>query len=446
MKKHKTLLSLALASLLFISLLAGCSSSGGSPTSSPSSSSPSSSSPSSSSPSSSNTVSGKLTIMHYLVETGKLKALNDTVEGFKKKYPNVEVDVQGMSLDQYSNTLNMKISAGDMPDIIFGNPKSFADIVNSGNILDLTNQPFTSRVDQDAVKCAEVDGKVYGIPMDLMLSGVIYNKDIFAQNNIQIPKTYDEFIKVCETLKKNGVTPVAAGYKDMASVGGSFWCQLYGGALAQMPTMRADIMSGAKNPSDFPLIKQCLSQWRTINQYTDNALQVGVDRSEQELGSGKAAMIIIGSWAISSVRNYGPDTNLGAFLFPFFNDSSKNKMQYNTDDTWMISSKSSNQAAALAFFDYMTTTDAASTWATDVPAVSAITGAKAAKLDPILDDMNATLKSGAAYNALAETNFFGQSSSVWDNQMQAWQFSKDDVDTFLKSMDSAMANARTTGK
>lgn len=447
-KSGKKLLSVALAFATTLSVFTGCSSSAGGATNNANnaSSAAANSTATSSSAAASGSVSGKLSIMHYLVETGKLKALNDTVDGFKKKYPGVEVTVQGMSLDQYSNTLNMKISAGDMPDIVFGNPKTYSDVVKSGSILDITDKDFTSRVDKEALKCCEVDGKVYGIPMDLMLSGVIYNKDIFSKYNIEIPKTYDEFIKVCETLKKNNVTAVAAGYKDLASVGGSYWCQSFGGALAQMPTMRADIMSGTKNPSDFPILKQFLTQWRTINQYTSNATSVGVDRSEQELASGKAAMIIIGSWAISSIRNYSANGNFGSFLFPFFNDSSKNKMQYNTDDTWMLSSKSSNQAAQEAFFDYMTTQEAASTWATDVPAVSAITGAKAAKLDPILDDMNATLISGAKYNADAETIFSGQSATVWDNQMQAWCFSKDSVDSFLKSMDKAMTNARTTGK
>ncbi|OPJ63451.1 ABC transporter substrate-binding protein [Clostridium oryzae] len=392
-----------------------------------------------------------LTIMHYLVEKGKLKALNDTVAGFKKKYPNVDVTIQGMSLDQYSNTLNMKISAGDMPDVMFGSPKTYSDIVKSGNIMDITDKDFTSRVDKDAIKCAEVDGKVYGIPMDLMLSGVIYNKDIFKKYNIQTPKTWSEFVNVMKTLKQHNVTPVAAGYKDLASVGGSYWCQLFGSGLAQMPTMRADIMSGAKKPSDYPVLKQFLTQWKTINQYTSNATQVGVDRSEQEFGSGRAGMIIIGSWAVSAIRSYAPNGNFGSFVFPFFDDASKNKMQYNTDDTWMLSSKSANQKTALKFFDYMTSKEAASTWATDVPAVSAITGAKADKLDPILDDMNAALTSGAAYNAMAETAFSGQSATVWDAQMQSWAFTSTssanaDLNKYLSQLDKAMANARTTGK
>ena len=136
-KSSKSIMCVALAALLSLSLFTGCAST--------------TSSGSSSSSSGTAKVSGNLTIMHYLVETGKLKALSDTVDGYKAAYPSVNVTVQGMSLDQYTNTLNMKISAGDMPDIVFGNPKSDANLVTAGDILDLTGMSFTKNVDPSAL-------------------------------------------------------------------------------------------------------------------------------------------------------------------------------------------------------------------------------------------------------------------------------------------------------
>lgn len=388
--------------------------------------------------------------MHYLVETGKLKALNDTVDGFKAKNPGVTVNVTGMSLDQYTNTLNMKISAGDMPDVVFGNPKSYSNLVDAGNIMDITNEDFVKNVDSSAILDCTVKNKVYGVPMDLMLSGVIYNKDIFKKYSLSVPKTFDEFVSVMKTLKSNGVTPVAAGYKDLASVGGSYWCQSFGNYINEDPNMFADIMSGTKKPSDYPAVKQFLSNWKTINSdyISQDGLSVGVDRSEQDFASGKAAMIIIGSWAISSIRKYGPNGNFGAFLYPFYNDASKNRMQYNTDDTWMIAAKAQHSDLAKAFFSYMTTPDAGTTWANDVPAVSAINGAKPTKLDPILTDMDSYITSKQATNVDAGTILAGQFQTVWDTQMQAFCFTKksDSIDSFLKTFDAAVDNARTTGK
>ena len=36
-----------------------------------------------------------------------------------------------------------------------------------------------------------------------------YNKAIFDKYGLEVPTTYDEYVQVCDTLKENGVTPVA---------------------------------------------------------------------------------------------------------------------------------------------------------------------------------------------------------------------------------------------
>ncbi len=44
---------------------------------------------------------------------------------------------------------------------------------------------------------------------------VFYNKKVFADNGVAVPTSYDEFLKVCETLKSKGILPVAMGGKDV---------------------------------------------------------------------------------------------------------------------------------------------------------------------------------------------------------------------------------------
>ena len=36
-----------------------------------------------------------------------------------------------------------------------------------------------------------------------------YNRAIFDKYGLEVPTTYDEYVQVCDTLKENGVTPVA---------------------------------------------------------------------------------------------------------------------------------------------------------------------------------------------------------------------------------------------
>ena len=45
-----------------------------------------------------------------------------------------------------------------------------------------------------------------------------YNKAIFDKYGLEVPTTYDEYVQVCDTLKENGVTPVALASMACISV------------------------------------------------------------------------------------------------------------------------------------------------------------------------------------------------------------------------------------
>ncbi|MFR6100663.1 MAG: extracellular solute-binding protein [Longibaculum sp.] len=47
--------------------------------------------------------------------------------------------------------------------------------------------------------------------------GFYWNLDLLEQYGLSVPKQKDEFLAVCETLKKNGITPYVA-HKDYALV------------------------------------------------------------------------------------------------------------------------------------------------------------------------------------------------------------------------------------
>lgn len=53
-------------------------------------------------------------------------------------------------------------------------------------------------------------GRTSALPYSVMASSVIYNKEIFAANNLAVPTTWSELIAACETLKAAGVTPFYA--------------------------------------------------------------------------------------------------------------------------------------------------------------------------------------------------------------------------------------------
>lgn len=104
-----------------------------------------------------------------------------------------------------------KMQSGEVPDILWwqGAKTSATEIgedlfvelsgdwVNDYNasILESPNQTY--------------NGKLICAPFgDVTVFGMCYNKKVFADNQIEIPQTWDEMMVACETLKAAGVTPM----------------------------------------------------------------------------------------------------------------------------------------------------------------------------------------------------------------------------------------------
>lgn len=104
-----------------------------------------------------------------------------------------------------------KMQSGEVPDIFWwqGAKTSATEIgedlfvelsgdwVNDYNasILESPNQTY--------------NGKLICAPFgDVTVFGMCYNKKVFADNQIEIPQTWDEMMAACETLKAAGVTPM----------------------------------------------------------------------------------------------------------------------------------------------------------------------------------------------------------------------------------------------
>ena len=205
----KKLTTICFASTLVIASLSGCA-----PKENASSSSAPAASAAATTAPADNGKKVTLTVSHFMVEKPKVETFKKLTESFTKANPNIAFDIQVQPVDKFAESMKMKIAAGDAPDIIFGRPAGMVEFTKAGNLLDITNEPFTKKIDEKFIPNVSYEGKVYGLPIDLMTNGVIYNKDIFKQNGIEIPKTYSDLVKASETLKAKGIPAFAASWKD----------------------------------------------------------------------------------------------------------------------------------------------------------------------------------------------------------------------------------------
>ena len=81
--------------------------------------------------------------------------------------------------------------------------------IDKGQIMDISDVYKSEGWDKSYPKgfqaLSTVDGKQYFVPTSYYWWAVYYNKKVFEKYGLEPPKTWDEFMKVNETLKKNGM-------------------------------------------------------------------------------------------------------------------------------------------------------------------------------------------------------------------------------------------------
>lgn len=146
----------------------------------------------------------------------------------------VTVEIEFYENEQYKTKLTTLMASNAVPDIFFTWELSYLQpFVEGGKVADITSyleedQEWKNSFADGTLDLLAYDGKNYGVPTQKSLCVMFYNKQIFEENGVEVPTTYEEFLDVCQTLKDNGVTPMTMCGTD-AWIPAQFVQQIAGG-------------------------------------------------------------------------------------------------------------------------------------------------------------------------------------------------------------------------
>jgi raffinose/stachyose/melibiose transport system substrate-binding protein len=351
----------------------------------------------------------RLRVFHFMSEQSKRDGLDKMIALYTAENPGVEVVVEATDFNNYTSTLKTMIAAGDAPDIIFGRPKMFAELVQAGQIMDISGASFLQAVSESSIESMVINGKVYGLPLDVQSMGVFYNMALFEEHGFSVPQTYSELITLCRAMEARGITPFAFGFRDAWTAQVVFQSDFYGGPLSRMPDFYEKTMDRSAKFTAYPELIASFERYARRLEY-GNTDPFSYDYSRQlaMFAVGETAMLIQGSWAVGDVRKNNPDGRFGFFLNPTFNNARENLLNISVDDAFMASSQTKHKEEALQLLSVMVSPEGAKAWAETAKVISVVKGVQADALDPMLQAIQKYLDAGQTYNFEGGAIYSGQ--------------------------------------
>lgn len=449
----KKAFSLVLALLLAAALLAGCGGSGGGEASS------GGQAPAAdpSTPEAAPEETGEdvtLTFLHHMGEQGKKDGLVALTEAFTELHPNIKIEVEFLSFDDFVNQYKQREAADNAPDFLNLRPFQGPDIIEAGLMSPLDASLFPDTIDQDCIESISLNGQIYGIPLDRGGYGFYYNKTQLEAAGVDPASlsTISGVLEACQTLLDAGYTPLASGYAESWTENIIIEGQTWAGLMTQYNDLCTNLMSGDKTFSDYPEFLDIIEHgYQLVRDYAlvDNqaASQQASDQYAQ-FGRGDAAMMMQGTWAVSDIRiaqeAAGNTDEFGFTFYPWSDDASKNYMPANADDSFMISAGTKHMEEAMMFAEFCLTPEAGKIWANTSGCISAISGVQADDPDPLLPIFQQVMDEKAYYFEMNPA-FTGQYYNDFIKLYIQGRIDNQTPEEVMAAWEAAFENIRATG-
>jgi glucose/mannose transport system substrate-binding protein len=363
-------------------------------------------------------------------------ALEALLKLYKQKYPGVAVEnasVTGGAGTNARAVLKTRMLGGDPPDSfqVHAGQELIGTWVVANRMEDLTplfrSEGWNTKFPKDLVALLSSKGGIWSVPVNIHRSNVMWsNPAKLRQWGVTAPKTWDEFLKTCQTLKGKGLAaPLSVGEN---------WTQQHLWESVALGTLGVagynDLWTGKLKFTDPKVVKV----WDTFGKVMDCANKDASSLSWQQaidrVVDGKAAFNIMGDWAagyLSTTKKLKPGTGFGWAASPGTNGTF-----IMLSDSFGLPKGVKNRTEVTNWLKLMGSKEGQDTF-------NPLKGSIAARLDSDLTKYNAYSQSAAkdwksnrivgslAHGAVANESFMSAFGGV--------------VDTFVTSRNAAAAGA-----
>lgn len=271
---------------------------------------------------------------------------------------NVKLDTSGVDV------VSASFVRGNPPDLMLANYNfEVARFVERCALSDLSDTAAAKSADLATfgplmAQYGECAGQISALPYSIMSSAVIYNKDIFAEHGLTVPRTWSELLDVANRLRAAGIDPFYATFKDEWTVGQGWFDYAIGGSINVGQFFgklhEAGDRVGPQSAASFQDLAAPMEKMLKLSVYANrDAAARSYGDGNLAIAQGKAAMYLQGPWAFSEIAKSAPELNLGTFPLPMTEDPKDLAVRVNIDLALMVPADAKNPKGAHDFLEYL---------------------------------------------------------------------------------------------
>jgi glucose/mannose transport system substrate-binding protein len=363
----------------------------------------------------------QIELFSWWVNPGEAEALQVLMDLNKQSFPHERI--YNRAADSGPNAvqeLSSRLVGNDPPDVFQQNAHDMRKFLaeNPGKIQMLDEifsaEELTDVVVEEVLEDVSVDGHIYSMPVNIHReNSLFYNKQIFADHDLEPPTTLAEFFDVCETLKEAGVTPVATSYQG--------WVQRIMFNSLAMGMMGAEEFGdqwNARKPLDPAMLADAIDVLnRVLTEYSNvpPSSSFGWTQAADMVHEGEAAMFFHGDWAKGYFTQLGwtPNTDFGVVGAPGASD-----MFWYGVDVFALPTGAAHPKEALDFLSTVASIDGQVGFNRVKGSSPMRLDAPSSRLDPMGQDVLADLQNAAVRSLVRDRG-------PWDDGLGAFAVSRD---------------------
>ena len=247
---------------------------------------------------------GKVNLTFQIWDVAQKEGMEAICAAYTEKNPNVTIEVQVTSWNEYWTKLEAAATSGKMPDIFWMHTNELLKYADNGMLADCTDIIEADKFSEISLSnVSGSDGTYYGVPKDKDTVGLVYNKEMFDAAGVAYPTedwTWDDLVSASEKIYE---ATGKYGYMAYADDQLGYWNFVYqaGGSILTDDKTRGNFLDpGTRKGMEFYIGLQ-QNDWCPDQNYFAETSPGTAFFSE------KGAMFLEGNWNIlAELQNY-PD-------------------------------------------------------------------------------------------------------------------------------------------